>query len=796
MARTLTSAAATEAAKQHGAFPRRILEVQFPSPTGTKFYSSEALTSPVTAEGRIRSIGNITVRGEPGKGGNVNSMSIELRDDDLFFKDLNETKPGFQNVDAFLWLWFEGTTWPDDRILDFGGVLTAPMQWSERTASFSMTMKGFEHKYDKEIGQLATADIFTEIDCAECENALIPIVYGNPCQRVPACVIDRPGQAVLSSALNVVPDTSLSINATASEAGFTSGSTISLAVGSGGRWERVTGSFATGSSTSFSITSRGAVDAEGTTAGLFGSGGFSYILVPRADITNPDTPRTGHPLYINDNSGTWHTIPITHWSQQGTSQAIAIEGNLNIPSGSDYKIGSLPGFVPSWPIGTNVAEIGTWKYVVNYLPSKSVDRVEARVEVETGAGARVTQWLEINSAHYTVDNDDRAFNTALGRLSTDPGLTTVTLNFHPKQLGINDETVFITLRGIISTSHSTSPGGSFGDAALENPADVIEHLLTNEFLGNVPSARVDANSFSTAAAAISTKCSFAILNEKARLNDITSDLAYQGNSILFWDAGKATMKALERPLQVADSELTITRGDYSFNDMLKIEDVDIKQYVTELQAKFRPAVPASELVLVRDSSGAKDDFGMQRDTLDLWAYQFPTSVALVTEFWLEYFLETNRRVTFTTFLNAVKIQPGDVITLDIDDGAGNIIFDSVLAQVIAVNRQPGSLQQGAMERVTITCELKLYDYTISTATPSDVTCIGHVARRALRQTGKLFLQSSGTGRSLFVNNSPFVADDGGANIQKPIQDTDVDPDANFVMVGMLLIEFVPEPPCP
>lgn len=777
MARSLTAAATTEAEKQAGAFPRRILEVQWSD--GTKYYSTEDLSSPVSAEGRLLRIGEITIQGKPGKGAAVRTLDVTFADEDFFLKAKNEAKPGIQTTPAILWIWFEGTTWPDDRVAEFGGIITAPLRFQERNTAWRLTLKGFEHHHDKQIGEIATKDIFPEIRCTEVENELIPIAYGNPCYRIPAYVIDRPGEGTLASQLEI-PDSTLKINSTASEANFTTGYSIDLAVGAGNRWEKITGSFADDTTDTFDITDRGSIEASGTTDGIATAEGFEWILIPEGDFTDATINRSGRPLYIKDNDGVWHTLPVTHWTQDGTSRRAALKGDLNLSSvQNDYKIGAIAGWVPLYPPGTQVREIGSWKYVTNFLPSESVERVEIKGTVEVPGGDRRTAWLEINPAHYSTDLNDQSFNTNMGRAADDDGMTTVSLDFTPTQFGTDDPTIYVTVKGI--------KGG--GTTALENPADVIKHLLENQFLGNVPSGRINGSSFNTGD--FSQKFSFALLDSGKSLNDLTSELAHQANAILFWDGQQVNLKKLERPLQSADSELTITRDDYSLNEPFKIEDADIKHFVTELQSKFRPTVTAAEQILTRESSDGKDDFGIQREKWNLWSYQFPTSVALATEFWLQYLLETNRRVTVTTYLQALKIQPGDVITLDIDDGDGTIIFDSVLAQVIEVRRS--AAQRSGMEQTRLTCELKLYDYTIETGTPSDTGCIGDEQGRILEDEGKLYLQSDGTDRSLFVAQGPRGGD-GAGNLTKPVQ-SDMDPSGNVVIPQTNLLGYIQRPPC-
>ena len=771
MARTLTAAAAAEAARANGAFPRRILQLDFPS--GTLYYSTEDLLiadgDPVDAEGRLISMGAINLSGEPGKAGSIGTFEIQLHDQDQFFKSKNETQPGIQTVDAFFYLWFEGTPWAD-RITDFGGTLTAPLSWDEKAGTFSATMKGFEHKYDVEIGEVATTELFPEMLCTECENNLIPIAYGDPVYRVPACVIDRPGQGILAAPFTIFDDT-FTINSTAAEAGFDTG-TITVIMGGGGIWEKITGSFGSGSSSVFTITDRGLVEGTtlntGTTSGLFANEGFQYMTIANSDLTDPATSRVGHALAARA-SGVWFLFLISHWISTGANKAIIIEpSGFTFPSagGNDYRLINQPGIVPVFAPGASVNEVGDWTYAANFLPSTSVVRIEAPIQVAAADGGRSTVWLEVNPAHYTVTLNDTTYNAALGRTSGN-GLTTVTLDFTPVQVGLDDETLYMTMQGI----------GGFSD-----PADVMLDLLTNEDLGNVPAARVDSASFATAAALIPTKFSFALLDEKQGLHDMISELAYQANCIYFWDQGKAMLKRLVRPLVSGDSVLTITRDSYSNASRLSIQDTDVKDHVTELHGLFRPAIPAVELALIRKSADAITDFGIKRDEISFWAYQFPTSVALSTEFWLEYLLESNRIVTFTTWLNAEALQPGDTITLDIDTGSGVAIFDSVLAEVLGTQRQPGNLRERKMETITVTCVVKLYDYTVTPSAPSDITCVGNVVRNEFQRSGKLYLASTGGSRSLLVRTGANNRRDAAGSIQRPVTSgADPDQDSNVVI---------------
>lgn len=768
MARTLTANAQTEAAKKSGpARPVYILEVAFES--GTAFWAGEDLSSPVTAEGRILQWGELSLSATPGQAGGVGEMKITVHDVDHFIKQEAESQPGFQNVDATLYLWFEGTTWATDRIVLFAGVLTAPCEWNEATATYQLTMKGREHKHNPDIGIVASVTVFPEIDCKSCENELLPIVYGNPCYRVPACVIDRPGEATLAETLYAVPPAgSLRINVSAGDAGFTVGAPTTLRVGTAGQYELIEGSFADSADDTFSISSRAAILTGGMIPGFYGTGGVLYITIPQTDLSSLDS-LIGYPLLLREQDGTWKTTTVSHWTVLGGTVAIAAKGDFDVVTGSAYQILATPGIVPVWPVGTPVSEVaqqatsgagaGERLYFVNFLPSEEVVRVEAPGKLQMPGGQAVDAWLEINPAHYSVDLNNTDFNDQLGRDPGDPGCTTITIGFDPATLGLDSETMFVTLRGI--TDDGTESG-----SALENPAEVIQDLLTNPFLGNVPAARIDTSAFSAAAAQLVTKFSFALLDEKRSVNDLCGDLAHQANCVFFWDQGKATLKYLKPTISAGDSVYTITNANRRHRS-LKISEIDIKQAVTELHGVFRRAVPADESRIVRgsvadraDTSGnassaggnaAVTDFGLHRDEIEFWAYQFPTSVAKSTEDWLAFHLGTNRLVTVDLFLDAIKLQPADVIILDIDDGDGNAIFDSVPARIRSLRQTLGAAKGSVMPIIQAICEVQLYDYGIVRLSPNDDDCAGQKAKAAGRvRSRKLYLRSTGAQRSLYV----------------------------------------------
>lgn len=712
MARSIPSAAATKAALTTGAFPIRILELQFAA--GTQYYAGETLSSPVTAAGKVTEWGTRKLTAVPGKVGGFGTFSVTLADPDLSLKTLFDTSPGLAGTQAFIHLFFDGTTWPTDRITEFGGVVTEPPSWSESDGTWKLTISGFEEYHDRQLGKFVDRNTFPESVCTDCEGSFIPIVYGSPVSRVPACVVDRPGAANLAAQLNI-HDSTLEIHRSADAAGFThDGSEINLVVGFPGNFELITGSFSGSSDTTFSITNRGAIQASGTSPGTFGTGGDSYFLISQSDITFPNQPRTGYPIWIdNDNDNQWIRYITDFWLHEGDSIVVVKEmTNVTFKTGAAWKLGRYPNDV-QWLTGTPVYEVGTWKYAVNFLPSKSVDRVEARAQVVTpdSRGTKVDQFFSYDSSFYSVNLDDRTYNSNLGRESDEAGITTISINRPPTHYGFSEDNVFVTLKGIMEDDSTGS--------TLTNPSDIIKHLMNCPFLGGISDSLIDSTSFADAQSAISENFALAITEEKS-LGQLVGDLARQAGCLLFWDQGKAFLERVS--LTPGSTVFTVDSGKYVLGS-LSIGYIAASEIATEVTGKFQTSPPSPERRIIRRSADAATQYGQRRQELNLWAYQTPEPVASIVERWLEFWLERHQTATFLVDLRAIALQPGDWITLDIDSGNGTALFDSVDARVISVEQQSANVMQQQMEHIRVSVELKLWNYTIqSVSAPTDEDC--------------------------------------------------------------------------
>lgn len=788
MSRTLTTAAATEGAKTTGAFPRLILEVVFGGAVGTKLYAEEAFdVNGTTTDPRVLKFGGVQLESRGGRIDQQAAMSISLSDVDGVIRGFMDTEPGIQNKPAYVYLWYQGTTWPTDRVTIFGGILTTPMSWKENSPQWDLVIRGFEQHFNRDLGFIMNRIDFPEVDCTQCEGEIIPIPYGRPVRRVPACVIDRPGTAYLVQPLPFCGSNQvLCINMTCAQGGFTCGTQITIIIGWAGAWEAITGTFPSSSSQCMNIASRGSTFAEGQIVGFFGTGGIQYILIKCSDLPDctgspPTAPsRSGHIVCFQEQDGTWIESVVSNWQHEGANIVIHPKGDIDVVTGSKWKISAGAGIVPDWKVGTPVREKGTYTYAISFYPIEEVIRVEARANVNKPGGGTGHIWAQYNPIYYTVNLDDKTYNTILGRGALEPGIATVTTSFAPTQVGYDEETIWVTMNGIVEI---------VGGPAIENPIFVMLDILTKKYLGGLDaSVYINSASFTAASTDVTTRFAFALL-ERTELHNVISDLAMQATVLYFWDQGRATVKKLSVTLSSGDSLLTLNESN-RMRDTFEMGEIDVKQFTTEMEARFKLAIPSPQLKLARKSSEAIAFYGNKRDDLDLWAFQAPSSVAFTTEFWLSFRLHNNRTLKLTTFLNALELQPGDTVTFNITDGLGSKIIDNQLCRVTAVNHTPGNPSKLEMEKIELTVQLKLFSFVVQVDVPADDTC-DQIAGQFFGSAGpnfqKLYVQSDGV-NTMFVMAPKFAEiAGGGTNINNPVQTPD-DPEV------LINLPVDPQPP--
>ena len=745
--RTLSSNAQALALQNTGTSIRRLLQIDFPvvDPTtsaitsyNTTWYSTESFlfspgTGDVSTVAIVKNWGTMMTQADPNKMGGNSQLTIEIFDPDHSLKTLFDTFPGIQTARCKVWLWFDRTNlnlvpWTEadwsDAVCIFGGTISNPVTWMESTGTYRCTLKGYELLFDKNLSVTLTRDRFNDVQCTDCEGVQMPLVYGSPCIRVPCCPISRPGHAVLAQTLGI-HDTVLYINLSASAAKFTYGETITLIVGSSGGWEAITGSFANGSTNVFNISSRGAIEASGVSPGVYSSDGHSYFLINRADVSNPDNTRNGQPIWTKHSGDTtWREWDIEYWFQSGDQQATVIEpADYSFATGDNWKIGRVPGVIPLYQAGSAVNQKAPWVFAANFAPSHAVVRVEAKSTVQdpVRGGTRNVYFSYSNDASvYTVNLNDTSFNASLGRPSGAAGITTITLNQPPSYFNFDDHHLYVSLDGC--TMAGTAGSWTFDNpsySAITNPVDIIGHMLCSPIMGGIDQTKfINVAAFQNAwnnANAIPLQMAFAITSVK-RLHQTASEVAFQGMMLYFWDGGKAVLQTVKVYPQAADAIFTVDSSKYRAKSF-QTDQYDVREMTTELASTFALSQSSPQVTLTRSVPSAIEVYGLRQDTIDLYAYQYPSLVALVTEFWLAYRLNRQRSAKFDLFLHGTKLQPGDTILLNPSDGNGVSFFESQPARIYSISHQSSDALRKVPERLTVVAEYCLWPWTVTAITP-------------------------------------------------------------------------------
>ena len=261
---------------------------------------------------------------------------------------------------------------------------------------------------------------------------------------------------------------------------------------------------------------------------------------------------------------------------------------------------------------------------------------------------------------------------------------------------------------------ATTPQGA--GTAITNPAEIIKDFLTRSTLGNLDAQFVDDPAFTQAATDITTTLAFALTTVQ-HLNDLCGRLAFNALALFFWDQGRAFLKKLNVQPEAGDSVLTLNSDDTE-EWTTAVAKVGLREIVTEMAAEWQPHVPSPTFKYVRESADAEEVYSEKQKSIKLDFIQYPPDVALVLEDWLRHALNFQRTVTVTTYLNALHLQPGDIITLDLATGVdGKKIFDGALARVEKITHTPLNPRTQTMEKFVLECSVSLWTWAVVAVVP-------------------------------------------------------------------------------
>ena len=728
--RTFSTVATTELAKTGGAMPVQILEVQYPG--GSKYYADQVVETEdgsgnaIRAQVRVVDWGEFRLSVEPSQVGGFGEATIRMQDADGGLRAMIDARPGIQGVRVELSTIFRlhvgdpetedaWTDW-DDRVVRQRGNLTAP-KFNAETRQWDFKFRGLEDHYDKDLGFRLDQNSFADVMCQASEGMIIPIAFGDPVFRVPAVLIERPGYGTLAQSFEVLDDSNqyveyIHLNETVTGGRFDTdadaASPKTYWLGWPNHFERITGYFDDQINFPSRITglTRHYIEAEGLSPGPSGQ----INLIDADDVTDPDESRAGNVIWF-EISGEWVSTLVTMWEHTGGNIKVGYKGDLNVVTGTPWKLGRYPGYIPRWAGGTPIYEDDDWVYAANHIPSRAIHRVECQMlNTPPGGGEARPTWHTMLPANFTSQLNNKTYNTQLGREADADGITTITCVRAPASFGAMDNLVYVSQNG---------PEITAGVSASLAP-DVIRVIAESDHVGNVLDADINTTALDAAstwlAANRNVKVAVAV-TEQIKFAELIGEIAGNGTCAAFFDGGQLHAEPWPAFGDTIDDTLTVsnTAGEpvYTLHDLREISTRGVGTY--------RPYPTHDGITYVRESSVAIDDLGLREREFEFPYIQRPTSAALALEFWTEFFLERQAFVRIEqAFLDSLGIQLADTIRVNWIHAAETVLDRNGPVREV-LHRFANVLQQ-TPDELSFEFDCRIWNYTITPVAPSDMEC--------------------------------------------------------------------------
>lgn len=365
-----------------------------------------------------------------------------------------------------------------------------------------------------------------------------------------------------------------------------------------------------------------------------------------------------------------------------------IKANLEIGDQIKFLQNGEP--MRAWPVGTVLRALdGSYVYIANALPSKNVSRVEGFGSVADQAGQNRKDFITLGNYKYAyvagsttetatgtsfkVNLNDNTWNnppgTGLGQ-----NVTSITFPGSPRDLDntLDDDRIWVALEGVEDKGDSTGN-------LIANPATIILQYLENTHLMNVAAGSINAASFTAAATALANyQCGFAQLEAADGLS-LLQHVAQLCHSFLFFDQGQANLVVLSDQFTVSRASFDTASYDNLLQGSLSQSETSVDNIVNDLTFKWRGAWDDKTGNKLMDSKNVKltsiAAFGrMAREINPVDIFWRRSDVAAERDWWLTHLSNIYRYVRFTSFLNALVLQPGDWIGVTWIDGAGRNLF--------------------------------------------------------------------------------------------------------------------------
>lgn len=636
--RSLTPAAAAQAANLRPSEPFLVVKLELPSPAGTRWYGDKMSTvGTLGVDGRIVRVSPLRQRAGFGRLGTSSAVQITLGDHDLALKQLFDTAR-LEGFSATVFHAFEGLA-EEDLVPLLVGKIGGPVRWAEASRELSLTIASTNQS--DPVGEV------TESEDPEVPNSARgrpwPVCFGKVREaptllyrQLPAArTLERVefGQLDLTVDVPGYDETPRSI--------FGSGSSLYL-LGE----ELVLGGYtASGAGNRFLILQR---NLNRHTLGFgvrpVGADQFNpyvaWLSLGQEDVNVVNmwvTIGTRRRFCIGQQGlKLWFQTPWHFLIQSATGTARAFEPTTRPIFSGGIVVGQEDvGWVH--PPGTQLRPVDSLTtYIVHSGSGASVEEVKAYKRVPKGETTE-RELVCVPTDYYTVSS------------TTVEGKSATVLNFEKPLSQIDDtwsdEPVFASV---------TAPG-------TENTADQIQSILTS-YTDIIP----DPVSFAAVRSKVANYPSgFAVADRPDALR-LVNDIAWQARCGLVVVGSQAFLRFLpEAPTQTV---LNIQNENID-RDSLSLSTTGIEDVVTELSVVWRPSYAEEDQEIDLPLNASL--YGSRPDERRIFIYQYREGVLRAGRFWQARLGNVWKNFRATVFLDALRVELLDHVTIDIGD-----IFES------------------------------------------------------------------------------------------------------------------------
>ncbi len=247
--------------------------------------------------------------------------------------------------------------------------------------------------------------------------------------------------------------------------------------------------------------------------------------------------------------------------------------------------------------------------------------------------------VDVPSSYYTVRN------VAYGNLRTVQIVTSKPLSSYKDQ-GWTDD-LYVTFESNVGP----------------DVTDILEYIIEHY---------TDLTWDSTSFAEVQSKLdpfpmNFPILDRKNTVT-VLQDIAYQARCALWISNGVVYLKYLPEEPESID---TITESDIDAEQSVRVELTTTEDLVTKMKVTWRmrwcPGITdrekdrSEQLIILRHNVSR---YGIQEEDTDFYTYNQPDIVYKAATFWLIRKSSTWKRISFSTFVHKLKLEPFDCVTLN------------------------------------------------------------------------------------------------------------------------------------